>query len=123
MKAPLVLWSHLHDSYQTPLSFALASILPAWTWTALQAMVLGFELFAPLWLGLSRTRTWALIFGLSMHTMMGLMFGPVRWFALLMMALLVAGYLPERALAGRDALAERLERARSTVPTRGGDSQ
>jgi vitamin K-dependent gamma-carboxylase-like protein len=111
-KEPLVLWSHIHDSYQTPIAFALASVLPAWTWTLFQAMVLAFELLAPLWFGLSRTRTWALCFGLSMHAMIGLMFGPVRWFALLMMTLLVGGYLPEQFLAPLDALAERLEPAR-----------
>jgi uncharacterized membrane protein YphA (DoxX/SURF4 family) len=111
LKVPLVLWSHVHDSYQTSVAFALASVLPAWTWTLFQGMVLAFELFAPLWFGLSRTRTWALLFGLSMHTMIGLMFGPVRWLALLMMTLLVAGYLPERFLGRLDALAERLEPA------------
>ncbi len=110
LKEPLVLWSHLHDSYQTPIAFALASILPGWTWTAFQGMVLAFELLAPLWFGLARTRTWALVFGLAMHTMIGLMFGPVLWFALLMMTLLVGGYLPERLLAPLEALAERLER-------------
>jgi hypothetical protein len=113
LKVPLVLWSHLHDSYQTPLAFALASVLPAWTWPLFQGMVLAFELLAPLWFGLRRTRTWALFFGLSMHTMIGLMFGPVRWLALLMMTLLVAGYLPERFLAPLDALAERLEPRRA----------
>jgi hypothetical protein len=113
LKVPLVLWSHLHDSYQTPIAFALASVLPAWTWTLFQGMVLAFELFAPLWFGLPRTRTWALCFGLSMHTMIGLMFGPVRWLALLMMTLLTAGYLPERSLRPLDALAERLEPARA----------
>jgi hypothetical protein len=110
---PLVLWSHVHDSYQTSVSFALASILPAWAWTLLQGTSLAFELLAPLWFGLRRTRPWALLFGLSMHAMIGLMFGPVRWFALLMMTLLVAGYLPERFLARLDALAERLEPARA----------
>jgi hypothetical protein len=109
LKVPLVLWSHLHDSYQTSLSFALASVLPAWVWTPLQGMVLVFELFAPLWFGLGRTRTWALLFGLSMHTMIGLLFGPVRWFALLMMTLLLAGYLPERVLEWLDRLVEHLD--------------
>jgi uncharacterized membrane protein YphA (DoxX/SURF4 family) len=112
LKVPLVLWSHVHDSYQTPVAFALASVLPAWTWTLFQGAVLAFELLAPLWFGLSRTRTWALFFGLSMHTMIGLMFGPVRWLALLMMTLLMAGYLPERFLVPLDALAERLEPGR-----------
>jgi uncharacterized membrane protein YphA (DoxX/SURF4 family) len=109
LKVPLVLWSHVHDSYQTAIAFALASVLPSWTWTLFQGMVLAFELFAPVWFGLSRTRTWAFLFGLSMHAMIGLMFGPVRWFALLMMTLLTAGYLPERFLAPLDRLAEALE--------------
>jgi hypothetical protein len=113
---PLVLWSHLHDSYQTPVSFALASVLPGWTWTLLQGLVLAFELLSPVWLGLARTRTGALVFGLGMHTMIGLMFGPVRWLALLMMTLLVAGYLPERLLGRLDALAERLEPAKTPRP-------
>jgi hypothetical protein len=30
--------------------------------------------------------------------MIGLMFGPVIWFSLLMMSLLIAGYAPERWL-------------------------
>ena len=63
LKDPLVLWSHVHDSYQTAISFALASVLPGWSWTALQAMVLAFEVFAPVWFGLSRTRTAAFVFG------------------------------------------------------------
>jgi uncharacterized membrane protein YphA (DoxX/SURF4 family) len=103
LRVPLVLFSHVHDSYQTAISFALASALPGWTWTALQGLVLAFEVLAPLWFGLARTRPFALVFGLGMHAMIGLMFGPVVWFALLMMILLLAGYLPERYL-------ERLER-------------
>jgi uncharacterized membrane protein YphA (DoxX/SURF4 family) len=103
LRVPFVLFSHVHDSYQTAISFALASALPAWTWTALQGLVLAFEVLAPLWFGLARTRPFALVFGLGMHAMIGLMFGPVVWFALLMMILLTAGYVPERCL-------ERLER-------------
>jgi uncharacterized membrane protein YphA (DoxX/SURF4 family) len=109
LSMPLVLWSHLHDSYQTALSFALASILPAFCWTAMQGLVLAFEMFAPLWFSVARTRPYALVFGLGMHTMIGLCFGPVVWFALLMMTLLVAGYLPERFLAPLDRWADRIE--------------
>jgi len=108
LKVPLVLWSHLHDSYQTPFSFALASILPGWAWTVFQGLVLVFEVLAPLWFALPRTRDAALVFGLGMHAMIGLMFGPVLWFALLMMTLLAAGYVPDRFLAPLDALAERV---------------
>jgi uncharacterized membrane protein YphA (DoxX/SURF4 family) len=113
LSVPLVLWSHLHDSYQTALSFALASALPGWSWTLMQGLVLAFEMLAPLWFGLSRTRPYALVFGLGMHAMIGLCFGPVLWFALLMMTLLVGGYLPERLLEPLDRLAVRLERADS----------
>jgi len=96
---PQVLWTHVHDSYQTPISFFLASTLPAWTWTPMQASVLAFEALAPLWFGLRWTRPYALLFGLGMHLMIGVMFGPVVWFALLMMTLLVGCFLPDRWLA------------------------
>jgi uncharacterized membrane protein YphA (DoxX/SURF4 family) len=101
---PQVLWTHLHDSYQTPISHFLASTLPAWVWTPMQASVLAFEALAPLWFALRRTRPYALLFGLGMHLGIGLMFGPVVWFALLMMTLLVGCFLPDRWIA-------RLERA------------
>ncbi len=107
LKVPLVLWSHVHDSYQTAFSFALASVLPGWAWTVLQGLVLAFEVFAPLWFGLARTRTAAFVFGISMHAMIGLMFGPVRWLALLMISLLVGGYLPERIIERLEALLSR----------------
>jgi hypothetical protein len=99
---PLVLWSHIHDSYQTPVSFALGSLLPGWTWTALQVLVLAFEVLAPVWFGFARTRTAAFVFGVGMHVMIGLMFGPVRWLALLMITLLVCGYVPDRLLDALD---------------------
>jgi uncharacterized membrane protein YphA (DoxX/SURF4 family) len=114
---PLVLWSHLHDSYQTGFSFFLASILPGWSWTLMQGLVLAFEMLSPLWFGLARTRTYAFVFGLGMHTMIGLCFGPVVWFALLMMTLLVGGYLPERFLEPLERVAGRLEAPRESKST------
>ncbi len=93
-----VLWTHLHDTYQTFVTVALANLLPAWSWTLLQGVVLAFEAGAPLWFGWQRTRTPALVVGVGMHAMIGLMFGPVRYFALLMTTLLVASYLPARYL-------------------------
>ncbi len=99
MVVPRVLWTHLHDSYQTPISLFLASTLPVWVWTPLQASVLAFEALAPLWFGLRWTRPYALLFGLGMHLGIGLMFGPVIWFALLMMTLLVGCFLSDRWLA------------------------
>jgi uncharacterized membrane protein YphA (DoxX/SURF4 family) len=110
LKVPHLLWTHLHDTYQTPLSFALASVTPGWVWNLLQGSVLTFELLAPIWFGWKSTRTYALVFGLGMHVMIGLLFGPVVWFALLMMALLLAAYLPERWLEPLERLATWLEK-------------
>ena len=105
-----VLWTQLHDTYQTAVSFFLAQHLPGWSWTAMQAVVLVFEMGAPLWFAWARTRRAALAVGLGMHAMIGLMFGPVLWFALLMMTLLFAGHAPLAWLAPFEALAQRLER-------------
>jgi hypothetical protein len=93
-----VLWTHIHDSYQTTVTWLLANHLPAWMWTAIQGAVLAFECGAPLWFGLRYTRPYALAFGVAMHLGIGLMFGPVIWFSLLMITLLVASYAPERWL-------------------------
>jgi hypothetical protein len=93
-----VLWTHLHDSYQTTLSWVMANHLPGWLWTAIQGAVLAFECGAPLWFGLPWTRRHALGFGIAMHLMIGLMFGPVIWFSLLMISLLVASYAPAQWL-------------------------
>jgi hypothetical protein len=98
LSEPYVLWTQLHDSYQTAVSWFLANHLPAWMWTVIQGAVLAFECGAPLWFALRPTRPYALGFGVAMHLGIGLMFGPVIWFSLLMMTLLVASYAPERWL-------------------------
>jgi hypothetical protein len=63
-------------------------------WTVMQYTTLAFEVGAPLWFGLRWTRKYAMLYGIAMHTLIGLMFGPVIWFALLMIALLLASYGP-----------------------------
>ena len=93
-----VLWSHLHDDYQTAISWLLLRTVPGWAWQALQYLSLTFETAAPLWFALPWTRPIAVIAGLSMHALIGLMFGPVIWFALLMSTLLVVSYAPTRWL-------------------------
>lgn len=95
---PHVLFTHLHDSYQTPLSWFAANHLPAFAWTAMQATTLVYELGAPLWFGWRRTRPYALAYGIAMHALIGSMFGPVIWFALLMIVLLIASYAPTTLL-------------------------
>ena len=59
-----------------------------------------FEIGAPVWFGLSRTRTLAFLYGVAMHVLIGLMFGPVVWFALLMITMLVGGYAPDGWFSG-----------------------
>jgi len=98
MTYPYVLWTHLHDSYQTPVSWFLANHTPPWGFTVLQTITLVFEFFAPAWFAFRATRPFALAWALAMHLMIGLMFGPVIWFALLMMSLLIGSYAPLRWL-------------------------
>jgi hypothetical protein len=95
LKNDHVLWTHLHDTYQTAITRALANTLPGGAWTFFQGLTLVFEMLAPLWFAVPRTRSIALVVGVGMHTMIGLMFGPVRYFALLMIALLVTAYCPD----------------------------
>ena len=100
LKNPHVLYSHLHDSYQTPVSLFAANHAPAWMWTVMQATTLAFEVGAPLWFGWRITRPYALAYGIAMHTLIGLMFGPVMWFALLMIVMLLGGYAGPRIWSG-----------------------
>ena len=95
---PYVLWSHLHDSYQTPVSWFFANHLPAFAWTVMQALTIAFELGAPLWFALRWARPFALAWGVAMHAMIGMMFGPLAGFSLLMMGLLVASFAPATLL-------------------------
>lgn len=101
-----VLWTHLHDTYQTSFTVFLANLLPSGAWTILQGLTLIFEVFAPLWFAIPKTRTFGLVLGVGMHTMIGLMFGPVRYFAMLMSTMLIAAYAPEDLL---ERAAARLE--------------
>lgn len=94
LSTPYLLWTHLHGSYQTAITHFLTNLLPVWSWNVLQGVTLIFEVFAPLWFVLRRTRPFALAWGLAMHGMIGLMFGPVIWFSLLMASLLLACFAP-----------------------------
>ena len=95
---PFVLWTHLHGSYQTAVTLFLANLLPPFAWTAFQGGTLVLETFAPLWFAWNRTRPYALAAAVSMHAMIGLMFGPVRYFAMLMATLLIGSHLSEPML-------------------------
>jgi uncharacterized membrane protein YphA (DoxX/SURF4 family) len=89
-----VIYTNLHDSYQTAFSYLLASRIGATGWAGFQWQVLTLELGAPLWFALRPTRLPAVVMLLGMHAIIGLGFGPVIWFALLMSSLLVACFAP-----------------------------
>lgn len=103
----LVLWTHIHDSYQTGFSWALGNAVPAPLWTLFQFIVFALELGAPVWFATRKTRGIALLLAVGMHTMIGLMFWPVRWFSLLMISMWLGAFLPEQWL---DRWASRAER-------------
>lgn len=90
-----LIWTHLHSSYETAISYYVGLYTPEWAWKVLQYATLAFELGAPLWFSMRRTRTAALLFGLVMHASIGLLFGPVVWFSLLMMTLLLVAWAPD----------------------------
>ena len=74
-----------------------------------QVFTLVLETFAPLWFAWSRSRPLAVLAAASMHAMIGLMFGPVRYFAMLMATLIVASHISsERLERGERWLAKRL---------------
>jgi hypothetical protein len=103
---PLVIWSHMHDSYQSGFAYFLARHVPAIGWTSMQGATLAYELLAPLWYGWARTRRYALYFGLGMHATIAVLFPPVMWFSLLMMSVLFAGYAPLHWLTSSAPLGE-----------------
>ena len=88
------IYSNLHDSYQTAISYLMASRIPGWGWAGFQWLVLTLELGAPVWFAFRATRLPAVVLLLGMHAVIGLGFGPVIWFALLMASLLVACFTP-----------------------------
>jgi hypothetical protein len=117
---PNVIWSHLHDSYQTGFTHFLARTVPAFGWTLFQYATLAYEVGAPLWFSLRRTRVPALFVGLGMHATIGLMFGPVIWFSLLMSALLVSSFAP---LPWITTALTRVWRRHSTAESQASESQ
>ena len=107
---PFVLWTHLHGTYQTAVTVFLANLLPPFAWTLFQVSTLVLETFAPIWFSWRRSRPLAMLAAASMHAMIGLMFGPVRYFAMLMATLIVASHISsERLERAEAALRRRLE--------------
>ncbi len=88
LKNGYVLWSQIQGHYQTAFAYFFGGHLPSWLWPPLQALVLGYELLAPLLLSLRRTRGATLCFGFLMHFFVALLFRRIVYFSVLMMSLL-----------------------------------
>ncbi|MBW8888180.1 MAG: HTTM domain-containing protein [Fibrobacteres bacterium] len=94
LREPNVLFSHLQDSYQTWGSYFLARHVPLGFWHGLRWVVMGLEVGAPLWFMLPWTRLPALCAALGMHAFIGIGFGPVAWFGLLMCVYVTGAFAP-----------------------------
>jgi hypothetical protein len=108
---PYVLFSHLHGTYQTPVTLFLANLVPPFLWTLLQVGVLVLETAAPLWFAWGRVRPYAVLAAVTMHAFIGLMFGPVKYFAILMATLILASHLAEPLLLRATARLARATRS------------
>lgn len=108
VKNPIVLFTHLHDSYQTALSWAVLRVFPGWAFTVIQVVVFALECGAPVWFAWRRTRGVALATAVAMHALIGLMFWPVRWFSLLMITMWCGAYAPAAWLTRTAAQRERM---------------
>ena len=108
LSEPNVLFSHLQDSYQTWAAYFLAGHVPLGVWHSLRWAVMGLEVGAPLWFALPWTRKPAVLAALGMHAFIGIGFGPVAWFALLMAVYVTGAYAPPGWLKAVFAWPDRL---------------
>ncbi|MDC0720911.1 HTTM domain-containing protein [Nannocystis bainbridge] len=64
-----VLWAQLQNVYMTDAAALFVRLTPTWAMTLLQHAALGFELLAPLLIGVRRLRPFGLAIGVAMHVM------------------------------------------------------
>ncbi len=64
-----VLWAQLQSIYMTDTAALFVRMTPTWAMTLLQHAALGFELLAPLLIGVRRLRPFGLAIGVVMHIM------------------------------------------------------
>src|SRR5690606_35879175 len=55
-----LIWTHLHSSYETTLSYYVGRYTPTWAWQWMQTTTLIFEMGAPIWFYFDRTRPFAI---------------------------------------------------------------
>lgn len=92
-----VLWMQIQGLYMTDAAAWMVRTLPAWTFTVQQHTALGFELLAPLLLGVRRLRPLGFLLGVGMHLLVALTMYQLIYFSLQMIAFYTVFVDPGRA--------------------------
>jgi hypothetical protein len=79
-----VLWTQVQGVYATEAAAWLVRELPRAAWTAMQHLALGFELAAPLLLGIRRLRPLGFALGLGLHAVVAITMAGIGLFSLQM---------------------------------------
>jgi len=97
-----VLWMQIQGLYMTDAAAWMVRNLPAWSFTAQQHLALGFELLAPILLGVRRLRWLGFLLGIGMHLLVALTMYQLIYFSLQMIAFYVVFLDPRRAQSWLD---------------------
>jgi len=92
-----VLWAQLQSVYMTDAAALFVRVTPTWAMTLLQHAALGFELLAPLLIGVRRLRPFGLAIGVVMHIMIAVMMVQLFYFSAQMVCFYVL-FLDEEML-------------------------
>lgn len=81
-----VLWMQIQGLYMTDAAAWMVRTLPAWAFTLQQHTALGFELLAPILIGVRKLRWLGFILGIGMHLLVALTMYQLIYFSLQMIA-------------------------------------
>ncbi len=111
-----VLWMQIQGLYMTDAAAWMVRVLPTWTFAAQQHLALGFELLAPVLLGVRRLRPLGFLLGVGMHLLVAVTMEQLIYFSLQMLAF-YAVFLDEAALLRwRERLTGPARRSDPTAP-------
>lgn len=91
-----LLWRQLQEIYMTDTAAYLVRTLPPWAFTFQQGLALGFELLAPVLLGVKRLRWIGIVMGIGMHIFIAINMHLLIYFSLQMMCFYLLFIDPER---------------------------
>lgn len=99
-----VLWHQIQGYYMTDAAAWMVRTLPHWCFVAQQHMALGFELLAPVLLGVRRLRPLGFLIGVVMHLLIAVTMYQLIYFSLQMLCLYVVFIAPATLLRWRARL-------------------